>query len=97
MPMTVIITQNVPSRTRGFLASVALEIAPGVYTAPRMSTAVRERIWKVLTDWQSHYPQGSVLITWRALGTPGNQRIMTLGMPSKTIVDLDGILVVRSD
>ncbi|MEL6317336.1 MAG: type I-E CRISPR-associated endoribonuclease Cas2e, partial [Pseudomonadota bacterium] len=33
MPMTVIVTRDVAPRIRGFLASLALEIAPGVYTA----------------------------------------------------------------
>jgi hypothetical protein len=31
----------------GFLTSVMLEIAPGVYTAPCMSEAVRERVLAV--------------------------------------------------
>lgn len=34
MPMTVVVTRDVPDRFRGFLVSVMLEIAPGVYTAP---------------------------------------------------------------
>ena len=51
MPMTVVVTRNVAPRYRGFLASVMLEIAPGVYTSPRMSRAVRERVWEVLTGW----------------------------------------------
>ena len=35
--MVVIVTRDVADRFRGFLASCMLEIAPGVYTAPRMS------------------------------------------------------------
>ena len=45
MPMCVIVTRDVPSRFRGFLGSCMLEIAPGVYTQPDMSAAVRERAW----------------------------------------------------
>ena len=48
MPMCVIVTRDVPSRFRGFLASCMLEIAPGVYTQPDMSASVRERVWTVL-------------------------------------------------
>ena len=44
MSMTVVVTRNVAPRFRGFLASVMLEIAPGVYTAPEMSKGVRERV-----------------------------------------------------
>ena len=32
--MTVVVTVSVEARYRGFLASVMLEIAPGVYTSP---------------------------------------------------------------
>ena len=28
-----------------------LEIAPGVYTAPNLNAAVRDRVWTVLSDW----------------------------------------------
>ena len=51
MTMTVVVTRNVAPRFRGFLTSVMLEIAPGVYTGPRMSKGVRERIWNVMTQW----------------------------------------------
>jgi len=49
MPMTVVVTRDVESRYRGFLASVMLEIAPGVYVSPNLSAGVRERIWSVLS------------------------------------------------
>ena len=42
--MTVVVTRNVPGRYRGFLASCMLEVAPGVYTNPGMTRAVRERV-----------------------------------------------------
>ena len=51
MPMTVVVTNNVPNRFRGFLASCMCEIAPGGYTAPRLTKAVRERVWAVLESW----------------------------------------------
>ena len=44
MPMTVLVTRNAPMRYRGFLASCMLELAAGVYTSPRMTRAVRERV-----------------------------------------------------
>ena len=34
----VIVTINVEGRYRGFLASAMLEIAPGVYTSPNMTS-----------------------------------------------------------
>ena len=47
---TLVVTRDVEERHRGFLISVMLEIAPGVYVSPRMSQGVRERVWSVLTD-----------------------------------------------
>ena len=49
--MTVVVTRNVVDRFRGFLASCMLEVAPGVYTAPRMNAAVRNRVWLVMEEW----------------------------------------------
>ena len=65
MPMTVVVTRDVPERFRGFLASCMLEIAPGVYTAPDMTRAVRERVWVVLDDWHSTARTGGIVMTWR--------------------------------
>lgn len=103
MPMTLVVTRNVAPRFRGFLASVMLEIAPGVYTGPRMTKAVRERIWTVLEDWyESLYvppSQGEaeicILMTWPDRKAEGGQAIQSLGVPRKTIVEVDGILLVN--
>ena len=45
MSMTVVVTRNVSPRIRGFLASSMLELAPGVYSATRLNTSVRDRMW----------------------------------------------------
>lgn len=95
--MTVIVTRDVPDRFRGFLASCALEIAPGVYTAPRMSSAVRERLWEVLTDWHRVLKQGAVIMTWSDTAHPAGQQIATLGFPPREIVNLYGVFVVRHE
>lgn len=101
MPMTVIVTRNPAPRMRGFLASVALEIAPGVYTAPRMTKAVRERVWEVLTGWRAQLAEtedeNAVVMTWRDASAPGGQRVLTLGAAAKTLVDADGVLLVKRE
>ena len=103
MPMTIVITSNVAPRFRGFLASVMLEIAPGVYTGPRMTRAVRERIWSVLEDWHGALHatpspdggQASIVMTWRDPKADGGQAVQMLGLPRKTIVEIDGMLLVK--
>ncbi len=93
--MTVIVTVNVESRYRGFLASAMLEIAPGVYTSPNMTSGIRDRIWEVLTDWYSQLGQGSIVMTWRDPSAVSGQEIRTLGEAPKEIVDADGVYLVK--
>ena len=91
----MIVTRDVEARYRGFLTSVMLEVAPGVYVSPRMSAAVRERVWNVLADWWSALGRGSIVMVWREKRAAGDLAIKTLGEPPKEIVDADGILLVK--
>jgi CRISPR-associated protein Cas2 len=69
-----------------------LEVAPGVYTAPRLSRSVRERIWNVLNDWHLD-GKGAVVMTWPDKASPGGQAIATIGTPPVTIVEVDGMFL----
>ena len=93
--MTVVVTVNVEARYRGFLASAMLEIAPGVYTSPQMTSGIRERVWDVVSRWYYELGQGSIVMTWRDPSAVGEQRILTLGEAPKEIVDADGVYLVR--
>ena len=95
MPMAMVVTCNVALRYRGFLTSIMLEVAPGVYVAPDLSAGVRARVWGVLSDWWSVLGTGSVVLVWRDTKAVGNLRIETLGEPPKEIVDADGVLLVK--
>lgn len=97
MPMTVIVTRDVEDRYRGFLSSVMLELAPGVYTGPKLSRGVRERVWQVLSEWHGELQRGAILMTWRDPLAPGGQSVLTLGEPRRELVDLDGVLLVRRE
>lgn len=97
MPMTVVVTRDVEPRFRGFLASVMLEIAPGVYTGPRLSAGVRERVWEVMTAWYEALGGGSIVMTWRDVQAPGGQAVRLLGVPQRELCDVDGALLVRQE
>jgi len=94
--MVVVVTRDVADRFRGFLASVMLEIGPGVYTSPTMNAGVRERIWNVLEDWFAHLGGGSIVMTWHDPQAPAGQGLRTLGVPPRTFDSLDGLIVTRS-
>ena len=95
MPLTIIVTRDVADRTRGFLASVMVEIAVGVYVSPRMTTAVRDRVRRVLTEWHDAEPSGGVVIAWRESDRSGGLGLHHIGEVPRELVDLDGLLVVR--
>lgn len=95
MSMTVVVTRNVSSRVRGFLASAMLELAPGVYSAPRISPAVRDRIWDVLKDWFPNERDAAVIMIWQERDVPGGQAVRTLGSPPIDFVDVDGLVLAR--
>ena len=93
--MAMVVTRNVEDRYRGFLSSIMLEIAPGVYVSPNLSEGVRTRLWNVLTDWWEALGTGSIVMVWRDTTVVGNLRIKALGQPPKEIVDADGVLIVK--
>jgi CRISPR-associated protein Cas2 len=93
--MTVVVTRNVSARVRGLLASVMLEVAPGVYSAPRISPAVRSRLWSVLEDWFPNEREASIVLLWQERDVPGGQAMRTLGSPPVELVEVDGLLLSR--
>lgn len=92
MSMTVVVTRNVSDRVRGFLASSMLELAPGVYSSPRITPAVRERIWRVLDDWFPNEREASIVMLWPDPTVPGGQAAATLGLPPIRLIEIDGML-----
>ena len=97
MPATTIITRNAPPRFRGLLASCACEIAPGVFVAPKMSRAVRERVCRILESW---FPLGadySIILTWPDPKAPGGLNLFLLGTPPYEVVDHFGFALTRTD
>lgn len=95
MSMTVVVTRDVESRYRGFLASVMLEVAPGVYVSPNLSAGVRERVWAVVSDWYASLGRGAVAMVWRDANQSGGVALRHLGDPPKEVADADGVLLVK--
>ena len=96
MPLAVVVTRDVADRFRWFLASVMLEVAPAVYVSPRMTKGVRERVWKVLSDWHGDEPRGSVVMVWRDNSQTGGVGLAHLGDPPRELVEADGMWLARS-
>jgi CRISPR-associated protein Cas2 len=73
-----------------------LEVAPCTYVSPRMNKGVRERLWKVMTEWQTAEARGSIVMIWRDAEATGGVGLAHLGTPTKTLVEMDGIWIARS-
>lgn len=95
MPLCIVITRDVELRYRGFLGSVLLEVSPGVYVGPRITKAIRERIWTVLSDWHRTLGRGSIVMLWREAAAPGGIRLSSLGEPPKELCESDHMLLAR--
>ena len=95
MTMTVLVTRDVEARYRGYIASIMLEVAPGIYVSPNLSAAVRERLWDVIHDWYEQLTRGAIVMVWRDSSVAGNLALRHLGDPPKEIWDAEGILLVR--
>lgn len=95
MSMMVVATRNVSPRVRGFLASAMLELTPGVYVAPRLNPAVRERIWHVLEDWFPNEIDASIAMIWSERNVPGGLAVKVLGCPPIDLVEVDGTVLAR--
>jgi CRISPR-associated protein Cas2 len=93
--MTVVVTRNASGRVRGFLGSTMLELSAGVYSAPRISPSVRDRIWAVLQSWWTGEAEASVIMVWQEREQPGGQAVRTLGTPPVQLVDVDGLILMR--
>ena len=92
MSMTIAVTRNTPNRFNGFLCSCMQEIAPGVYAAPRMKKAVRERVWNVMLEWQELLPQDAgVVLFWKSRDAPSGMAVRLLGWPKKDLVEHEGL------
>lgn len=98
MSMTIAVTRNTPGRFDGFLCSCMHEIAPGVYVAPRMKKAVRERVWNVMLEWAELIPEdGGVVLFWRSRNAPSGLGVRLVGWPKKELVEHEGLwLTLRS-
>ena len=92
MSLTLIVTRNVPDRFHGFLASCMLEVAPGVYVGSHMTSAIRQRVWKVMQDWIGILPEnGGLVLLWSDQQAPSELGMLLLGWPKKELVDQEGV------
>lgn len=93
--MTIIVVRNVSDRLRGFIASALVEVGIGVYVGAHISSSVRERIWKVVSEWFVAEIDASVVLIWQEPRMPGGIEAKVLGLPPVEFVGVDGLVLTR--
>lgn len=92
--LTVVITRDVEDRYRGFLSSVMLEAAPGVYAGPGLTARARDKVWDVLVDWHAALGRGSICMLFPDRNSDGGLAVRLLGSPPRKPVRIDGALLM---
>jgi CRISPR-associated protein Cas2 len=88
--MVVFIVENVASSLRGELSRWLFEIKAGVFTG-KVSALVREELWQYIAN---KVGDGSAVMIYSTNNEQGfNAKI--LGNRSRTLEDIDGILLVK--
>jgi CRISPR-associated protein Cas2 len=88
--MIVIVLENAKPSLRGEISRWLFEIKAGVF-AGRISAVVRDELWALIEEKLGN---GSALMIYPQRNEQGFDARM-LGNPSRTLVDIEGILLVK--
>lgn len=89
--MIVLILENAKPALRGELSRWLFEIKAGVF-AGRVSALVRDELWGLI---EQKLGKGSAVMIYPQRGEQGFSARM-LGTPSRSLVDIEGVLLVRT-
>jgi CRISPR-associated protein Cas2 len=89
--MVVFVLENVPNSLKGDLSRWLFEVKAGVFTG-RVSALVRDELWALVT---SNLGNGSVLMIYSTNSEQGFWA-KSLGDPSRQLVDMEGVLLVKT-
>lgn len=89
--MLVLIVENVKPSLRGELSRWLFEIKAGVF-AGRVSALVRDELWGLI---EQQVGKGSAVMIYPQRNEQGFTARM-LGNPSRVLVDIEGLLLVRT-
>lgn len=88
--MIVLILENAKPSLRGEISRWLFEIKSGVF-AGRVSALVRDELWMLI---EKKIDTGSALMLYPQRNEQGFDARM-LGTPSRTLVDIEGVLLVK--
>lgn len=95
MKYAVIALSGKPRRFSGFLHSVAMELAPGMFLAADFDRAAFDRVWRTLEEWHAHWPEGWIIAVLPAKKVRHPPELRALGVPPRTLIELDGLYLLK--
>ena len=87
--MVVCVLENATEKLRGVLTRWMIETKPGVFVGS-LNALVRDKLWDMIPD---HAPKGALMIY-----SCNNEQGFTIEMygdPTRSVVDLDGIQLIK--
>ena len=87
--MVVFVLENATGRLRGILTRWMIETKPGVFVGS-LNAMVREKLWEIISEDEF---QGALMIN--SSNNEQGYQISMLGEPSRTVVDLDGLQLIK--
>ena len=87
--MVVFVLENATEKLRGILTRWMIEIKPGVFVGS-LNAMVRDKLWGTVSD---QVPKGALMI-FSSNNEQGYQ-ISMIGDPTRTVVDLDGLQLIK--
>lgn len=87
--MVVFVLENATERLRGILTRWMIETKPGVFVGS-LNAMVREKLWEIISEDEF---QGALMIN--SSNNEQGYQISMLGEPSRTVVDLDGLQLIK--
>lgn len=89
--MVVFIVENVRPSLRGEMSRWLFEVKAGVFTG-KISALVRDELWQLIREKLGN---GSAVMIYPTNNEQGFNAKM-LGNPSRRLVDIEGVLLVRT-
>ena len=87
--MVVFVLENATEKLRGTLSRWMIETKPGVFVGS-VSSMVRDKLWNMIPD---HTSKGALMIF--SCNNEQDYQIKMYGEPSRCMVDLDGLQLIK--
>ena len=87
--MVVFVLENATDKLRGILTRWMIETKPGIFVGS-LTGMVRDKLWEMIPN---HVPKGALMIY--SCNNEQGYQIKMFGEPNRTVVDLDGLQLIK--